>query len=367
MKLTVQKSDILAAAQRVQEIVATRTPMSILSNVLLETLDNTLVLTATDLQVGLRWKTPARVTEPGASTIPAKTFFAILRELPEGDIEIAIDEKDVATITCGESFFKILGIQKDEFPKMPEFLESESFSMGQVQLRTMLQKTTYAVSREDSRYALMGMYFIIKDKKITLVATDGRRLSRVFADLEVEPKYKKDFIVPLKAIEELHKMLHDEGEVKIFLAKGQVAFQFEEALLISRLIDGTFPDYDRIIPEVAQDKIAIDRKEFLSLVRRAALLTTDQTNMVKLSFGKAKLVVTSNTPELGEARVSMPVKYQGKGIEIAFNPTYLKDVASNMQDDELTFELNDSMSPGVIRGDGNFLHVIMPMRLTEME
>ncbi|MBN1916484.1 MAG: DNA polymerase III subunit beta [Verrucomicrobia bacterium] len=367
MKATVQTKDILDAVQKVQTVVSTKSTLSILSNVLIETVDNALVLTATDLQVGIRCKCEARVKKEGASTIPAKTLFAILRELPEGDVTLEISEKDIASITCGESYFRILGISKDEFPKLPEFLEKESFTIAQSLMKNMLRKTIYAVSREDNRYALMGMYFIIANHVLTFVSTDGRRLSKITAELSADVKLKRDFIVPLKAVDELQKMLGDEGEVRLFLAKNQVAFQLDGVLLVSRLIDGTFPDYERVIPESSPEKAELDRREFFHMVRRVALLATDQANLVRLAFGKGQLVMTSSSPELGEARVSMPVKYEGKDVEIAFNPDFLKDVLTSMDEDVVQLELTDSLSPGVVRGEGTFLHVLMPMRLQDTE
>ena len=367
MKASVQTRDLLEAVQKVQTVVSSKSTLSILSNVLIETIDNALVLTATDLQVGVRCKTEARVQKEGASTIPAKTFFAILRELPEGEVKVEISEKDVATITCGDSYFRILGSSRDDFPKLPEFLEKESFTLGQALLKNMLRKTIHAVSREDNRYALMGMYLVIEGRVITLVATDGRRLSKMSAELGADVKLKRDFIVPLKAVEELQRTLGDEGDVRIFLAKNQVAFQLNDVLLVSRLIDGTFPDYERVIPESSSQKVELDRREFFQVVRRAALLTTDQANLVRLAFSKGQLVITSSSPEVGEARVSMPAKYDGPDLEIAFNPDFLKDVLGSMDEEVVNLELTDSLSPGVIRGEGSFLHVIMPMRLQDTE
>jgi len=367
MKASIQTKEILEAVQRVQSVVSTKSTLSILSNILVETVDNALVFTATDLQVGMRCKAEGKVKKEGASTIPAKTLFAILRELPEGEVKVEIDEKDVASITCGESYFRILGISKDEFPKLPEFVEKESFTLSQALLKDMVRKTAYAISREDNRYALMGMYFIIAKQTLTLVSTDGRRLSKTTAELGPDVKLKRDFIVPLKAVEQLQHMLGEEGDLRIFLAKNQVAFQLDGVLLVSRLIDGTFPDYERVIPESSTQKAELDRREFLQMVRRAALLASDQANLIRLSFGDAQLVMTSSSPEVGEARVSMPAKYDGKGLEIAFNPDFLKDALGSMDEETVTLELTDALSPAVVRGEGPFLHVLMPMRLQDTE
>jgi DNA polymerase-3 subunit beta len=367
MKASVQTRDLLEAVQKVQTVVSSKSTLSILSNVLVETVDNALVLTATDLQVGVRCKTEARVKKEGVSTIPAKTLFGILRELPEGEVKVEINEKDIASITCGDSYFRILGSSKDDFPKLPEFLEKESFTLGQALLKNMLRKTAYSISREDNRYALMGLYVVIENHTMTLVATDGRRLSKITAELGADVKLKRDCIVPLKAVEELQRMLGEDGEVRIFLAKNQIAFQLNEVLLVSRLIDGSFPDYERVIPEGSPQKAELDRREFSHVVRRVALLATDQTNLVRLAFSKGQLLATASSPDVGEARASMPVKYDGDEVEIAFNPDFLKDVLGSMDEEVINLELTDALSPGVIRGQGSFLHVIMPMRLQDTE
>ena len=367
MKVSFQRADILDAVQKVQSVVTTKTTLSILSNLMIETGEKEAILTGTDLQVGVRCKCPAKISEPGGSTIPARMFLSILREVPADSVDLSIDAKDVATITSGRSFFKLMGISKEEYPKLPDFSEEEAFTLDQKVLGAMLQKCVYAISREDSRYALMGLYFLLKEQELTLVATDGRRLSKISCPIKVDIKYKKDFIMPLKAVEELSRMLGSEGELKIFLAKNQVAFELEGTRLMSRLIDGSFPDYERVIPESSQEKIRVPRQELSSIVRMASLMTSDQSEMVRLRFEKDKLTVTSHSPEVGEARADMPVDHKGKQVEIGFNPIFVRDALSSMEEDEITLELTDSLSPGVIRGEGSFIHVIMPMRLLDTE
>ncbi len=363
MKISLSKTELYEALQKVQSIVSSKTTVSILSNVLLETIEDNLVFTATDLQVGIRCKTKAKVKEEGSSTLPARKFFEILRELPEALVDISIDRKNEATITCGSSLFKVKGLSREEFPKLPEFTDSDSYTIPQEQLKKMLRYTSYAISREDSRYVLMGLYFIIENNTLCLISTDGKRLSKVEGEIKGAAEGRQDFIVPLKAVEELIKMLENEGETTIYLAKNQVAFQLNDTLLVSRLIDGTFPDYERVIPEEAQEKLALDRQEFTSLVRQAALLTSEQSSSIKISFQADKLEINANTPEVGMADVTMPIKYEGKEMVISFNLEFLKDVLANMDEEEVTLEFTDALSPGVIKGEGSFLHVIMPMRL----
>ncbi len=363
MKASVQTKDLLEAVQKAQTVVSTKTTLPILSNVLLATVDNALVLTATDLQVGIRCKSDARVSEQGASTIPAKTLFAILRELPDADVTLEINDKDIASISCASSYFRILGMSKDEFPKLPEFLEKESFTIGQELLNGMLRKTAYAISRTDERYALTGLYVVVAEHVLTLVATDGRRLSKTSAELGPDVKLKRDFIVPLKAVDELQRMLGDDGDVRIFLTKNQVAFQVDGVLLVSRLIDGTFPDYERVIPEASLQKVQLDRREFAQAISRAALLTTQQTHLIRLSLGEGRLVISASSPELGEARVSMPAKYKGNDLEIGFNPDFLKDLVACIDEDTVLLELTDPLSAAIARSGATSVHLVLPMRL----
>ena len=363
MKVQVEKAELYEALQKVQNIVSSKTTVSILSNVLLETLEDNLIFTATDLQVGIRCKAKTKVEEEGSSTLPGRKLFEILRELSDGEVEISVDGKNEATITSGASIFRMKGLSRDEFPKLPEFADSESFELPQDLLRKMVRNTAYAISREDSRYVLMGLYFVIDGGTLRLISTDGKRLSKIEGAIGGVADGSRDFIVPLKAVDELNRMLGTEGDVKIFLAKNQVAFQIGETLLVSRLIDGSFPDYQRVIPEESQESVEMDRQELASLVRQAALMTSEQSSSVKLGFQPEKLEITSSTPDVGFADVNMPIKYEGKETEIAFNPDYLKDVLTNLEEETVTLEFTDSLSPGVLKGGESFLHVIMPVRI----
>jgi len=367
MNFTAQKTDLLESLQKTHAIVATKSTLSILANVLLEALENKVVLTTTNLQVGIRCEAPANVTDTGGSTLPVRILFALMRELPSGEVSIEIDPDNVASIRSGSSFFKVLGISTDEFPRIGEFEGEPLFTIEQKLLRGILHRTSFAVSREDPRHFLTGMYFSIDKKQLMLVATDGRRLSRIVQEIAVDEEYTGSLIVPIKAIEELEKMLGDEGEVQVFLSGNQVGFKVGTDLLVSLLIDAKFPDYEAVIPKTCAAKAVLPREEFAANVRQAALLTSEQSSSVRFAFQGEELLITASTPELGEARVTMPVKYQGEPLAIGFNPTCVKDILNCMEEDEITLELTDAVSPGVIRGEGNFLHLIMPMRLPEVE
>lgn len=366
MKISFQKADLLDSIQKAQSTISAKTPLPILNNLLVETASEHIVVTATDLQVRVSCKCPAKITEEGATTIPARLLAAIIRELPGDDVNWTTDAKDTTTITCGRSFFKIMGVSKAEYPKEPEFPEEECFIIEQNILADMIRKCVYSISREDSRYALMGLYFLLRDKKLTLVATDGRRLSKTETPVSIDNKFKKDFIIPLKGVEELGKLLGSEGEVKVFLEKNHAAFDLEHTKLSSRLIDGVFPDYERVIPESCLTKIKLPKAELSSLVRQVSTMTTDQNLMVRMKFEKEKLTLTVRTNDVGEARADMPIDYSGEDLEVGFNPRFLSDSLASINEDEIMFELSDAQSPGVIKADGSFIHVIMPMRLHDL-
>lgn len=361
------KADLLNALQKTHTIVASKSTLSILANVLIEAIEEKLIFTTTNLQIGIRCQAPATVTSPGATTLPARFLFSIVRELTGAEVHVEIDENNVASIRCGESFFRLLGISKEEFPKVATFEGDPVFSMAQKDLRRMLRKTSFAVSREDPRHFLTGMYFSVTDGRLLLVGTDGRRLSRITQEVSVREGYTGNFIVPIKAIEELEKMLGEDGDADVHLAGNQVAFRLGTDLLVSLLIDARFPDYEGVIPKESAATAVLNREEFAAMVRQAALVASEQASSVVLSFSETELVIRAESPEVGEARVVMPVKYAGKPLPIGFNPSCLRDVLNCMDEEEITLQLLDSISPGIITGEGSFLHLIMPMRLPEGE
>ena len=367
MNFTAQKADLLSALQKTHAIVASKSTLSILANVLIETNEGKLVFTTTNLQVGIRCESPANITATGATTLPARFLFAIVRELPVGDVLVEVNDENVASIRSGEAFFRLLGISKEEFPRVAEFEGKPLFSMPQKSLREMLRKTSFAVSREDPRHFLTGMYFSISEGRLLLVGTDGRRLSRISHEIATEEGYTGNFIVPIKAIEELEKMIGEDGDVHVYLSGNQAGFRLGTDLLVSLLIDARFPDYEGVIPKTGAVTASLNREEFAATVRQAALVTSEQSSSVKLNFTSNELVISAHSPEVGEARVVMPAKFSGEPLAIGFNPTCLRDVLNCMDEEEITLQLTDSVSPGVVSGEGSFLHLIMPMRLPEGE
>jgi DNA polymerase-3 subunit beta len=364
MKFSVTKEKLLECLQQVQNVVSTRTTLPILSNVLLQTNGSEVRLTTTDLDVGVRGSFEAQVEKEGATTLPARRLFNIIRELPSSEIQFDVDGKNAASIRSGQSFFKILGLPEEEFPPLPKFDDSKVVTIRQKDLRDGLRKTSYAISTDETRYVLNGVLFSFKDNKLTLVATDGRRLAMVDIDLEFPRSHEGDIIVPTKAVTELQRLLTDEGDLRVSVSSGQIAFDLEKALLVSKLIEGNYPNYRQVIPGEMKERVTLERETFLNSLRRVSLLASDKSNSIKLNFSKNNIDITANTPEVGEAKESLAVAYKGREFSIAFNPEFLMAPLRNLAEDEIFLDLIDEMSPGVIKIQSPFLYVLMPMRIS---
>jgi DNA polymerase-3 subunit beta len=364
MKFSVSKEKLLAGLQTVQNVVSTRTTLPILSNVLLQADDGRLRLTTTDLDVGVSSGVDAQVEKTGGTTLPARRLATIVRELPAAEVQIDIDSKNVASIRCGQSFFKILGLPEEEFPPLPKFEDAKTFSISQQALRDALKKTSYAISTDETRYVLNGILFSFKENKLTMVATDGRRLALVDLEVEFPRSHEVDIIVPTKCVTELGRLLGDEGDIRMSVGENQVAFETAGTLLVSKLIEGNYPNYRQVIPGDAKERIALEREIFLTAVHRVSLLSSDKSNSVKLVFSKNNIEIAANTPDVGEARESLPVAYKGREFSIAFNPEFLMAPLRALADEEIFLDLIDEMSPGVIKIKTPFLYVLMPMRIS---
>jgi DNA polymerase-3 subunit beta len=369
MNLNISKEQIINGLQAVQNVVSTRTTLPILSNVLLRAEGERLEFTATDLDVTIACSVEAKITKPGASTVPVKKLFGIVRELTNLDIDLEVDDKHMCVVRSGASFYKINGLSADEFPPLPKFKEEKKVVLPQATLKSMMRKTSFAISTDESRYVLNGIFLSLKDHKMTMVATDGRRLALVDEEMDVSEKSQGEFILPAKAVNELNRLLQDKGEVEIRYAENQASFTLKDEkgasiLIVTKLIEGNYPNYRQVIPAETKERVALVREEFLHALRRAEIMTSEKSNSVKLSFGKNKLEITANSPEVGEAKETLAINYKGPEMAIAFNPKYVIDPLNALADDEVFIELIDELSPGVLKINGPFLYVVMPMRLT---
>ncbi len=366
MELNITKDALVEGIQIVQNAVSQKSSLPILSNVLLEADNSELKLTATDLDIGICSSIPVTVGQKGAITVPARKFFDIVRALPDGsEINLSMKKNNFVNIKSGKAQFKIIGLPKEEFPQLPLFKDRDSITMAQKDLKEMLNLTDFAISKDDTRYVLNGILFIVKGDTVNVVATDGRRMAAINKKLHKKTLVDKEVIIPTKTVQEVKRMLQDDGEVDVKFSENQVLFAFSSCFILSRLIEGEYPNYKKVIPEKSSQEIKVSREDFLSAARRASIFTDQDSMAIKLSVKKKKMMISKNTPYLGEAREELDIDYTGSGeLEIGFNPRYLIDVLKNLSGDEIVFEVNDANKPGVVRKGGEYTYVVLPMQLT---
>ncbi|MBI4430814.1 MAG: DNA polymerase III subunit beta [Candidatus Omnitrophica bacterium] len=365
MKFTIPRSGLQRALSKVVGVIGSRATLPVLANVLLESEGkDTLSLVGTDLELGISTKTSADVSEEGSITVPAKRLHDIVRELPETTICFSVAKNHNITLETGRGQFKIMGLPKDDFPKLPEADETQPVEVDQSVLRECLNLTSFAISHDQTRYVLSGTLFVLRNGELRLIATDGRRLSFIKRQVDIPKNYEFEAIVPAKAVNELGKLLEGVGLVKIAPLKNQLAFEVGETRIVTRLIEGRFPNYEQVIPKEEKTKISLDREALLSAIRRAALLTSVDTQVIKLDVLGDKLLVSSRTPNVGESQEELGAKLSGREIAIGFNPQYLIDVLKNLNDDEIFLCLTDPDKSGVVKGTSDdYLYVVMPMQL----
>jgi DNA polymerase-3 subunit beta len=371
MKLKIKKDEILKGLQRIQGVVDKKNTMPILSNMLLVADGKGIEIIATDLEIGLRGRYAADVEKPGAVTVSAKKMFEIVRELPEEDVQIRVEEGNWVKIVSGHSQFKLVGLPKEEYPSMPDVAEEGMITMDGVTLRDMIKKTLYAAGENDARYVLNGLYVHLSPVKgglnIRMVGTDGHRLSMI--DRIVEAKHKEEsVIVPKKAMIELRRLLEEDSSQEGFqigFSKNHALFKRDGLVMVSKLIDGNYPNYQQVLPTQNTKKVAVSKDIFTHAVKRVSILSKEKTNAVKLQLEKNKLLLSTNNPEVGEANEELSIDYTGENISIGFNSRYLMDVLMAMDRDTITLELNDSLSPCLVKEEGNDAYkcVVMPMRV----
>ena len=369
MKFTISKEQMLIGLQAVQNIVGSRTTLPILSNVLLRGEDGKLELTATDLDVSISCVVNLEIKKPGSFTVPVKKLFGIVRELTASELEVEVDEKNTCKLKAGASYYKLNGLAAEDFPPLPKFSEKRKIVLPQEKIKGMLRRTSFAVSTDETRYVLNGIFVCLKEQKLTFVSTDGRRLALTEEEVELAPDNEAEFIIPTKAINELNRLLQANGDVEIRFMENQASFQLKDekgssVLLITKLVEGNYPNYKQVIPAEASERVALAREELLQALRRAEIMTSEKSNSVKLAFTQNNLTITANTPEVGEGRETLAINYKGKDLAIAFNPGYLMDPLKALDNDEVFLELTDELSPGVVKINGPFLYVIMPMRMS---
>lgn len=368
MKLTVKKSDIVKGVGKVIAAVNPRSTLPILSNILMETKDSkTVHITGTDLEIGIISTIEADITEKGEITIPAKKFLDIIRETPEDEIEIQVTKNNSISIKSGKAFFKLMGLPKDDFPKFPEVDMEKAIHIDQDVLKDCINLTSFAISSDETRYVLNGALMIVNNKKMKMIATDGRRLAISDRNVGIDKNISFEAIVPTKALQEVNKNINmqEKGTVALIENGNQLIFVADNTIIISRLIEGHFPNYEQVIPNEERITATVDREKFLSTIRRVSLLTSLESQAVKVDIiQNSKMIVSSRSPNLGESKEEISLeKQQGEDITIGFNPTYLIDVLKVLDIDTVTLTLNSPEKPGVITGKEGYVYIIMPMQI----
>lgn len=363
MRIKTEKTTILQGLQDVIGVVSSKNTLPILSNVLIETDKGELRLTTTDLDIGMTTQIPTSVIEEGAITAPAKRLIDIIKELPDREIEVYTKKNNVVVIESGEIVFKILGVPRDEFPKLPTFADEEQLILKQAVFKKMLSMTNFAISHDETRYVLNGTCFIVTNELIRMVATDGRRLAIITQPNDTKLKTEKKIIIPSKTTQELIRSLKDDGEIKITFSKNQAMFQIGGLVMVSRLIEGEFPNYEQAIPKQIKNKLRIDQERLFSAIKRASLLTTPESQAIKLQLQKNRLTISKSTAEIGEVKEDMQAEYDGEEFLIGFNPGYLIDVLKNTEEKTVEIELAGPDKPGVMRVKEDYIYIVLPMQI----
>ncbi|WP_019960339.1 DNA polymerase III subunit beta [Woodsholea maritima] len=372
MKLTIERAALLKALGHVQAVVERRNTIPILSNVLIEASGDQARFTATDLDMEIVEATGARVDREGMVTAPAHTLYEIARKLPDGadvTLEMASDDPRMS-LSAGRSRFNLPALPPSDFPVMPSEDLAVTFQAPADQMARLIDKTRFAVSTEETRYYLNGIHIHVADRDrrpvLRAVATDGHRLALAEMQLPSGAEAMAAIIVPRKAVNEIRRLLEDANDdVTVSVSEGKIRFGFGAAVLTSKLIDGSFPDYERVIPRGNDKLMRVDRAPFAQAVDRVATISQEKSRSIKLSMSQGQVVLTVNNPESGQASEELSADYSSDEMHIGFNARYLLDVAAQIGGDEVVFEFNDSASPTRVTdsGDPDAEYVLMPLRV----
>ena len=374
MKFKINRDHFANGLSQVLNVVGSKATMPILSNVLIEAEKDQIFLTTTNLDLGIRCQIKADVKETGSVTLPVKRLAGIVRELPNVDVSVDGSANHQVKLTSGGSNFKIMGIGKEDFPPLPEFGDEKSYTLEQSELTEMLKSVAYAQSNDETRYILNGVYFSFGEGKLTLVATDGRRLAHISKVMEVPADSAGAIILPARTVSELLRLLDKGEKLKINFNERRAAFQIasdnddsglvDNIYLYSKVVEGNYPNYQQVIPKETHQRIKLERELLLQCVHRAALVCSEKANSVKMKLTNNLLEITAQSPDFGEAHESMAIDYTGPDLQVAFNPQFVIDPLRALKKDEVFLEVKDDVSPGVIKTLESFICVVMPVRLS---
>ncbi len=370
MEFTVSRADLVRELNLSQGVVEKKTTIPILSNVLVEADGDRIHLTATDLELGVRASCPARVKKAGAGTIPARRLLDYVRLLPDGDVQVKIQDNHWASLVCGRSRTRIAGMSRESFPELPQMpAVLAEIPIGVI--AAMISRTIFSISAEESRFTLNGALLLLKKGGLVMVATDGHRLAMVESTAEL-PGVSGDYraLLPKKAMQELQKLASDSDPAAMVQFSGDdnhLFFQLGDRVLLSRKLTGNFPDYPRVLPKEQPHAVKIERDEFRSAIERVAQFSDERSRSIRVKVDKGEVKIHSSVSETGESEESLPVEYEGPSVEIGFNAQYLLDFLRAVNEPKITFLFKDPHSAGELRPGGekseSYRYVIMPMRI----
>lgn len=371
MKITIERAELLKSLGHVQSVVERRNTIPILSNVKIEAQDGKLTLNATDMDLDMVDSVNAEVQTAGATTVSAHTLYDIVRKLPEGSqVELDATGDGQMQLSAGRSRFTLSCLPTEEFPVLSGGELPFNFSVTAAELRALIDRTKFAISTEETRYYLNGIYLHKAERDgvdvLRAVATDGHRLASVEGPMPAGVDDLPGVIVPRKTVTELRKLIDESGdEVQISMSESKIRFAFDNAILTSKLIDGTFPDYQRVIPTGNDKNMEVDCKQFADAVDRVSAISSEKSRAIKLSLSSGTLALSASSPEHGSAEEEIEVTYQGDPVDIGFNSAYLLDITRQIEGDVAQVSLADGNSPTILReaDDASALYVIMPMRV----
>jgi DNA polymerase-3 subunit beta len=366
MKLSIARDEIQEKLSNIQNIVEKRNTMPILSHFLLDAGGKGASIAATDLQIAIKEPLGATVQSEGKLCIPARKLFEIVREA-EGEITIESEDEQWIKVSFGKSRFRLACLPPGEFPAWPGIENAGEIRFGIDVLSEMIEKTIYAAGETDSRYTLNGLLFHIRsgNEKIAVVGTDGHRLALLTRELETKATEEKKVILPRKAAAELRRFFGGSESVSAIIGKNHILFKIGDVQFLVRLIEGTYPNYEQVLPPSNEKKIIINREDFLRTLRRVSIMSRERSNAVRVDISGSTLAVSSSNPDLGEARDEMVIEYKGEDISAGFNARYLMDALSAMTSEKIVFTLQDPLSPTLLKEEGNedYKCVVMPMRI----
>ncbi|MCH9625639.1 MAG: Beta sliding clamp [Chlamydiales bacterium] len=365
MKFVISRNELSQLIRKIQNIVPQNASIPILSHFLIEADEGELVFTATDLVVGTRCRVPAKIYEKGSLSVPSKRFFQLVKELTEPNIEMLAADGEMVEIQAGSSRFRLNGMDKEEYPALPDLTSAVNFSIKSESLKEVFYRTAFAVAKDDNRSALTGVLMRIQNSKAIFVGTDGKRLAKTEMPIALDSEFSGEYILPIKAVDEVMKGLSEDENATLYLTEDKIAIESSNSITVTKLLSGNYPDFEQVTASPYEKKLSLHREELITLLKQISLFTNDSSQSVRFSFVPGELILTANCSEVGEGKVSMPVNYSGDKVEIAFNPYYFLDILRHSKDETVNLGISDAFNPGVITDSTESLFIIMPMRLND--